>query len=342
MNDDSESDLVSKLPYEIQTTLKRKSSRDPNSRFPRKLHLLLTYIGNNPSLEEQMGLGWVNETEFKMNKKIVSQVMGIKLNTMNVNLRDLRFEQLQHDKNGWTRWKRNGFTKSSIFNDHQSDLGNPIITDEGQNQKKRKLTKDIFTESGFKGNNLSVGSISKLEKERFEEIVKETWAYMFPNNIGNAVTHEAFIRKAAEVFKQEEQPLENAKEVIQAIIAPVDQPTIHITDLYRFLAMFGPKDTAMLKIAVLLQYSNDSGHWLHFTTDPPQDVTSNFTGSFDFNQPNCLVLRYKTGEIIKVWNNPLKLAHSPYLIDDKNCPYNEWEHFFTSRIQSSVMDSLYH
>nr|1PP7_U Chain U, kDa initiator binding protein [Trichomonas vaginalis] len=116
-SNDLEASFTSRLPPEIVAALKRKSSRDPNSRFPRKLHMLLTYLASNPQLEEEIGLSWISDTEFKMKKKNVALVMGIKLNTLNVNLRDLAFEQLQHDKGGWTQWKRSGFTRNSVFED---------------------------------------------------------------------------------------------------------------------------------------------------------------------------------------------------------------------------------
>ena len=42
MKDDNEGQDVN-LPPEIVSIIKKKSSRDPNSRFSNKLHVLLTY-----------------------------------------------------------------------------------------------------------------------------------------------------------------------------------------------------------------------------------------------------------------------------------------------------------
>jgi hypothetical protein len=101
------------LPDHIRVSLKRKSSRNPNSRFQRNPHLLLSCSSEFPSLQDPVGLGWTSDSEFKMNKTTLSSVIGIKLNKINVNLRDLNFEQVERDKEGWTAWKGVGFTRSN-------------------------------------------------------------------------------------------------------------------------------------------------------------------------------------------------------------------------------------
>lgn len=322
-------DLASKLPPEIQTALKRKSSRDPNSRFPRKLHMLLSYLATDPKLEEEIGLSWISDTEFKMNKKNVSQVMGIKLNTMNVNLRDLGFEQLQHDKGGWTQWKRPGFTRTSVFPDTQEPViqqGCPpnLITPVGlipaQIPAKLKPQKKQFIDTCT---NLTIEKVTPNEEFQFRQIVDQIWAKL--SNLPE-IDCNTFIRNAAEFFKQPEQPLENAIDVIKAIIAPNERP-LNKSDLFKFLAMFGPSNTAMLKIASLLLCSNNNGNWLVFDPTTVQTM-SGYQGSFSPSSPNCLIFRSPDGTVRRFWNHPMIDAYGVYLICENGAKYSSWDKVF--------------
>jgi hypothetical protein len=65
-------------------------------------------------MRELLGLAWVTDDEFRMHKLCVSRLMDIKLNTLNVNLRDLHFTMTDKEKNGWSRWKREGFSRTSV------------------------------------------------------------------------------------------------------------------------------------------------------------------------------------------------------------------------------------
>lgn len=321
-------EAASFLPPEIQQILKRKSSRDPASRFSSKLHMLLTYVTKNPQREDDIGLCWVNENEFKMNKKILIQIMGIKLNTLNVNLRDLGFTQVMHDKDGWTQWKRSGFTRSE-FN---------MTTKEGDviqvaSKKKRvasetvPLPVDPYVGSPF-SNPIKLGTVKPDSEETFFMRAGQIWNEMFPGtSFQTPVPTNTLVSQAARRFKQQEQPLDNAQEVIQAIISPSRTiPTSTFVDLCRFLAMFGPENTIMLKIASLLSCSNNSGNWLQFDENPT--MTPSYTvGYFDKNEPNCLVIKHN-GITSRVWNNPLIDAFGNYLTDENNRRYVQWEEYF--------------
>ena len=87
------------LPHDIQQILRRKSSRDPSSRFSTKLHILLNFVqnSNDKDMEEKVGCAWVTDEEFRLNKRIITNILGIKLNTLNVNLHALGFIQ-QNEK----------------------------------------------------------------------------------------------------------------------------------------------------------------------------------------------------------------------------------------------------
>ncbi|EAX90130.1 39 kDa initiator binding protein, putative [Trichomonas vaginalis G3] len=321
----TDSPLLAKLPSDIVTALKRKASRDPSSRFPKKLHILLTFLETEPQLQDEFGLGWINDSEFRMNKKIVSEIMGIKLNTLNVNLRDLEFVQLQHDKNGWTRWCRDGFNKYTIF----TELENPNYTGPVRPQNPGKIARLSDTKTINIATMLKIGHVSAQEDLNFQEIVKSDFLEITQNEID--MPAEMFIKNAANYFKQPEQTLENAIDVITPILRPQEN-IVTYDDLFRFLAMFGPKNTVMIKIVSLLRSNNEDTSWLYL--DPAQKpLDKDFTGTFDKYLPNCLVLKFKDGNVIRVFNHPLIDAFGTYVVDENNHQFASWEEFFQSFVR---------
>lgn len=316
MNEQSEefNPILAKLPPEIVQTLKRKASRDPNSRFPKKLHMLLSYLDANPDLQDEIGLSWINDTEFRMKKKTVAEVMGIKLNTMNVNLRDLEFVQLQHDKNGWTKWKREGFTRNTVMSSFPTTTP---ITEKQATFVPPRISKDPSSI-------LRLGHLSLEEESRFRAVVSNTWS-MIASSMSE-ISSNIFIKNAANIFKTPEQPLENAIDVLKAIIAPIDK-MINENDLFRFLAMFGPRNTVMVKISSILNCNKGNQSWLFFDeTQIPQNCS--FYGIFDQQMPNCLIMNYSNGVTRKVYNHPLIDACGTYLIDENDRIYVSWESYF--------------
>ena len=138
------SKTLAKLPVELQTIIRRKCSRDPKTRFTYKIHLLLAFVLTRSQLEDEVGIGWVSEHEFRINKKKLVELLGIKMNSMNVNLHDLGFHKMQHEKNGWTRWTRDGFTQNKILMD--TDFYENISNDLA---KPRKYSNNIENKFQF-------------------------------------------------------------------------------------------------------------------------------------------------------------------------------------------------
>lgn len=306
----NEADPMNFLPPEIQTILKRKSSRDPTSRFSTKLHILLTYVSQNPDLEEKIGCAWVTEEEFRINKRILVNVMGIKINTLNVNLHTLGFIQQKHNKDGWTLWKRPNFTRTS------QDISDPAAS--APQPKHPKAFTPAFT----------LGPVPQQDFENFIERCKQIWMEEFQtNDVLKPIITNTFIEKAAARFKQAEQPTDNAREVLRAIIAPSQPEYIDFNQFCRFMAMFGPEPTIMLKIASLLSCSNNTGQWLMFEKVAPQNCNQ-FYGAFEESQPNCLMLNTKPPT--KIWNLPSIEArpNQKYIFDQKNILYLSWEDYF--------------
>ena len=316
---ESVTSTLSKLPPELQSVIRRKCSRDPKTRFTYKIHLLLAFILTNTQLEEEVGIGWVSEQEFRINKKRLVELLGIKMNSMNVNLHDLGFHKMQHDKGGWTRWTRDGFTQNRILMDTNLDPPN------SETPKTRKFTTIEIEELS---QTFTLGAIMKSASDLFLNSVLSLWKSLFQQEITDKINAKLFIEKLATATIRPEQPWQNAVDVIEAIVINNGQTELTYTDLLRFMAIFGPIETSMIKIGHLAKCTL-STHWVFFREPKPNEIVSmNFYGYFDTNEINCFVISLEGGITKKVWNMPLIDAYGCYLVDEKVKTYPSWLSFY--------------
>ena len=303
--DSMSEDPAAFLPAHILSALKRKASRDPASRFSTKLHLLLTYSHSRPDLQNTIGCAWVNDDQFRIHKKTLCAVMGIKLNTLNINLNVLHFEQHKSDHSGWTLWSKPGFTRESM--DGDAIVPSPV------NGPRRPSVFNL----GMSGRDVC---------EKFTNLAARTWMEMMPDVPIEAVCPaHRLIEAVAARFKQSEQPMSNAYEVMSVILAPKGQAVLTFTQFGKLLAMFGPEQTIMIKIASLLTCSNGTGKWLSFE---PSERYSGVTGRFDESEPNCLVIQRRNQGALRAWNMPLVSASEKYVVDEHGKLYESWDEFF--------------
>ena len=97
------------VPDSIINFIRKRSSRNEKSRFPYKLSILLSWAGKEPQRWKNAGCGWVSDTEFFIDKSKICELMNVKLNTLNVNLKTLGFEKSQSRKDNRTFFKNEGF-----------------------------------------------------------------------------------------------------------------------------------------------------------------------------------------------------------------------------------------
>jgi hypothetical protein len=303
------------LPDDIRDLLHRKSSRDPASRFPQKLHALLGYADDYPALRDQVGAYWMGDDEFRMNKTILANVLGIKLNTLNVDLNNLHFEQVQKVKDGWSVWRRSGFTKT--------DSGAPPDSRFELGRRPRTRPDPAFSKITF-----NLGRLSPDQTNSFIRTSRELWSELFGIHCAYVPT-DRLVHIAATRFKHTEQPLDNAKDVIKAIIVPPTGATqLDFADFCRFLAMFGPEQTVMLKISSLLTCSNATGKWLTFDSDFMAERRPAPFARFNPAEPNCLLVQRTDGQVSRVYNDPNVDATKPYLIDASGQQFCQWDDYF--------------
>jgi hypothetical protein len=305
-----EAETISRLPPDIQAMLKRKSSRDPNSRFTSKLATLLGYVSRVPSSEEDVGVSWVDEVTFKMKKRALIGILGIKVNTLNVNLRDLKFvQQANAGKDGWTYWQKEGFTRTSAVS-LADDSASPA-----------QLLTTIKPSWPF-----NLGGLDADGVAQFFRTADGIWRELTGPATVQLMDANAFLQRAARYLKQEGQQEQNALDVLTAILAPKKLGFVNFEQFARFVAMFGPDRTVMLKIASLLDCSQRTGQWLSFEAE---GIPLPVTGSFDPQEPNCLVIR-NHGIVTKVWNAPFVEAGGKqgYVFDQAGQIYRSWTEYF--------------
>ena len=341
-------EVVRMLPTSLRETIRRKSSRDPSSRFSRKLHALLSYVSANPEMEEQIGIGWLDDQVFQVCKKRLLEIMGIKLNTLNVNFHQLRFVQLQCDRQGWTRWRRDGFTRQEIgtdnavssnnHNNHNDSHHSHNLNSNSSNSNSVNSNELFDNPRGGQQHNSSVnnedeenielklGHVTEEQINVLTSHVQIEWQEITGGD-KKSVAANFFISKVASKYKQPQQEKANAYDVMKAIFAPHSTESIKFSAFYRFLAMFGPAETVMLKIHSLLEVATAGTPWLYFGLLPSSDFNG-FYGHFDENEPNCLVLHNKDGTLTHVYNLPLVPSGESYIVNTQGTKYDSWEHYF--------------
>jgi hypothetical protein len=310
--------VAQNFPSDLQEILKRRSSRDPATRFARKLHALLSYVSGDPHLEEEAGLGWIDDSVFRIFKSRLLGVLGLKLNTLNVNLRDLNFTQLQGDKTGWTRWRRDGFTRRAFAVGRRGEELPP------QEVFPRRQIRLPVEEISVPINH--VAHISPAELEALRHHVFCEWEQIVGTQVDYSVASVFFIAKAAARYRLQQQSSQNAFDVIQAILTPQTTLSIKIEDFARFLAKFGPRETIMLKIHSLLEAAAVPEPWLYFGMIPTDDGI--VFGAFDDDEPNALVIRKGNDILDRVWNLPMVPFGGLFIMDKDRRMYGSWEEYF--------------
>jgi hypothetical protein len=109
-------------------------------------------------------------------------------------------------------------------------------------------------------------------------------------------------------------------------MAPREQPVINIADFFRFCSMFGPAETAMLKIHALLEVATAQNHWLYFGLFPSSEYR--IYGGFDDQESNALIIHHGMKELNRVWNLSLVSFGGDFVTDTHNRTYGSWEPFF--------------
>jgi hypothetical protein len=277
-------------------------------------------------MEEQMGLGWCDNDVFRIFKPRLLGVMGVKLNTLNVNLHDLHFVQLHGDKNGWTRWRRDGFTRRNYqVVLPRADPSLPALDGNGifGEADVHILPKEPVIDRPL----LNVAHMDEEQARTLETLCISEWSTICNSVEVISVSTDFFVSTAAQRYRQPNQPFQNAFDVLRAIIAPQDAIDVKYWDFFRFMAQFGPPETVMLKIHSILEVTATGHPWLYFGLVPGNEEQMSWA-AFDPREVNCLVIYNGRGNTDTVWNLPLVLFGDEFLIDKDGRRYSSWQAYF--------------
>jgi hypothetical protein len=307
--------MIPTIPEDLRAKLKLKSSRNPESHFSAKLHLLLSFVDQHPELVH-IGCAWVTDGVFKMHKAVLAQTMEIKLNSLNVDLKDLGFRQDALAPDGWSCWSHPQFTRA----------GNNITRETAANRPARPCFHSIT---------FQLGHTSPEEMNHFLSDVNRLWGE-FAQTPSDSLSATSFIiGRSARVFKAPVQTLEDATDVICHLLEHRYPKTIAFDEFARFLAMFGPAGSIMAKIKSLINCSNLTGEWFYF--EPPGTSLPLPHASFDNDEPNCLVYHAGDGSEWRGWNLPLVEAGEAYTVGMNRERYADWNQC----LQASRMISVH-
>jgi hypothetical protein len=322
-------EVARSLPKDIQEMLARKSSKDPSTRFSRKLHALLSYVDANPEISRDIGVMWHDDNVFMIHKARLLGVMGLKINSLNVNLHSQGFVQLHEDRVGWTRWRRDGFTRR----EYQITTRRVPMQPAGFDQPPElfPVAQDVEPDDDHapRKPNPRLARLEVADCEPIQRQIVEEWMSLTESpDIMLNVASSFLISKAAYRYRRPEQSYDNAFDVLRAIIVPQDDPNVQFWDFFRFMCEFGPPETAMLKIHSLLETATTDGYsWLYFGLLPGKDFNLPWA-SFDDLDANGLLIRDGRGGTKWVWNLPLVPFGEDFIVDANDRKYASWQAFF--------------
>ena len=294
------------IPKQLLEKIRKRSNRNEESRFPHKLWALLNWVNEKPERSEICGCGWFDDEIFFLNKDIICNILDIKLNTFNVNLKTLGFEQAKPRKSGITYWKNPSFTKNSNI-EFLQQIRNPFNQNSEFSILKPKIRAVYLTLL----EKLELYYLSNTEILCFKSYVINYWEIFFPNKFIFAVSYSLFCK----VF-EEKSIKQHDFYILRESLSLQTQDVVSIMDFAVLLSRFGPFDSIIFKIAQFQQILND----LRIDYGTFRYISSFFSPTYH----NCFKFSYTVGEY-HCYNLPLVHSRSEYLVDEDHNRFNSWQ-----------------
>lgn len=297
------------IPESILNFIRKRSNRTEQTRFPYKLFSLLQWVGRNQSKGENAGCGWVSDTEFFIDKQKVCQVMQVKLNTLNVNLKTLGFEQSRTRDKNITFYKNEGFT----YDSNQAASFEKIRNSRCKPESLLHLNiKAVYLTSLEP---LQLFMMPKKDIDAFKHEVVDIWTSIVGLDLLFAVSLKSFL-------KSFEAQLESKHYfdvyILQQALAPRVPEVLDIFDFAVFLARFGPFNTISLKLFQHHSAVNEIRPDLVYFTSPHNNY---FSDTFH----NCFRFPLVQAGEYHCYNLPLTNANGQFLIDEDEICYPSWQ-----------------
>lgn len=299
------------LPQSLINDIRVRSNRSETSRFPYKLWKLLSWAGHDVEKGERCGCGWISDTEFFISKQRLCEVLNIKLNTLNVNLKTLGFEQAQSRHGDKTFWKNPAFCASATQNFER--LRNSRCKPESLiNLSIRAVYLPILEP-------LQLYMMSTADTNVFKKNVVELWERLVGSKLIFAVAMVDFINALASHLGTQNR-VANEVHMIQQVFAVKSATVIDIFDFALFMARFGPFNSIQAKLhqfQSILSEIRTTDNFYMFNTTMLQYFPETFHNCFRFQLP-------PTGEY-HCYNLPLVDSQAQFLVDEDGAMYRSWQ-----------------
>ena len=300
------------LPEALISEIRKRSNRTETSRFPYKLWKLLSWAGRDITRGERCGCGWISENEFFISKSRLCEVLNIKLNTLNVNLKTLGFEQSKSRHGDKTFWKNPAFSASSTENFQR--VRNSRCKPESLINLSIKAVYMPVLEP------LQLYMMSTSDANLFKKSVVDWWEILVGSKLVFAVAMTDFINMLSRKLCVQAHGSE-VHNLIQQVFVVKTVGVIDIFDFALFLARFGPFNSIQDKLLQFQEIINQiqaSNSVIMFQSSLSESFSLTFHNCFRFQIPT-------TGEY-HCYNLPLVDKQAQFLVDEDGAMYRSWRH----------------
>ena len=298
------------VPTVLVEQIKKRSSRKEQSRCPYKIWNLLSWVDNDQQRAKEVGCGWVSETEFFINKEVLCDVLKIKLNTLNVNLKTLGFIQT-HRKNELTYYKNKSFSKSASPQDFERIRNSRCKPDSLIHMNSHAVYFPLLEP-------LQLFMMSEKDINKFKRDVVIYWEKIVGSSLIFALGMKEFTQAMILALDENSGALSSDYYMIQQVLAPRTPNVVNIFDFAVFLARFGPFNNAPYKIMQYQQILSDIRPDFFMFNAP------SLTSYFSMTYHNCFRFQLAPNGEYHCYNLPHISSSAQYLIDEDGSIYKSW------------------
>lgn len=293
--------VITGIPSDVLAFVRTHSNKNGICRFPQKLWKLLHWAGDNKQRLQVSGCGWLSDTVFIMNKELLSEVMAIKLNTLNVNLKNLGFEQVSNRNGSYTFWTHRSFRRDSMESTHEVRISNTRI------QPTSAYFLPIL-------DSIILYGMDEMEVNAFKVSILSLWTTIVAHKFILAISSDDFVNSLMAAFEsnlglffQDTYPL------TQVLASEIDG-VVSFLEFAVLMARFGPLETLFAKIT---QYQEAIRDLCYEIQQPKECFSPTYVNCFRFAMPNRGESHY--------YNLPLNCVSKPFLIDEEKNVYDSWQ-----------------
>ncbi|EAX89595.1 hypothetical protein TVAG_485690 [Trichomonas vaginalis G3] len=307
---------MDEIPEEIRNIILKRSNKSQNSKFPFKLKTLLDWVGENENRKKKCGCSWVDDRIFSLDKAKISEIMDLKLNTLNSNLRDLGFTQALPRKEGITFWQHPNVRKNSS----EEEINSIKYMDKPALENLNSL--NFFGVYNVLLNNITLFGMTENEIVAFKRNVITTWEKIIKPNHVFAVSK----KELTDSFGGQAGFCNDPYALQEALTTKVTA-VIDINDFAIFMARFDPFENIIFKLDKFQQLIPD----LRVKMTQIGSISSFFAKTYH----NCFSFQMSGGEY-HCYNLPHVGSTANYLQNEDGERFQSW----TMALQStSILQS---